>query len=160
MKRLFYICTIVIGYCSLSCSQGQSEAEKKADTIIAARDQSSSNLNGAFVKATINGKKWEASKMTNYGSESSYKLVNGETADYTISFQIHKPVTGLKREFNENNVANLLTEDDSFDAKKGQVTITKADEKWIEGNFHFTANNTRSNKTYEVTDGQFRIPNQ
>jgi hypothetical protein len=114
--------------------------------------------NGAYLKATIDGKKWEASKMTHYRPGSDYKLVNGETKNFTITFQVHKPTTGMKRAFNENNVADFLTDDGFFGGKKGEVTVTKVDDKWIEGSFYFTATSSRSNKTYEVTNGFFRIP--
>ena len=145
MKTLF---TYVAALCLVSFSCGQSSAPETTDQ------------NGAYLKATIDGKAWQASKMTEYGAGSDYKLVNGEANEITIGFQIHKPTTGLVREFSENYAADLMAEDGIFGSRKGKVTVTKVDEKWIEGNFYFTANSLASGKTHEVKNGLFRIPNR
>lgn len=159
MKKFFiYVAAI----CLFNISCGQGDAEKKASEISSVVDQSSATpaADGAYLKATIDGKEWQAKKMTDYRAGSDYKLVSGETGDFTITFQIHKPTTGLVREFRDDYVADLITDDGFFGGKKGKLTVTKVDEKWIEGNFYFTATSDRSAKTYEVKNGLFRIPNQ
>jgi hypothetical protein len=148
-------------FCLLIFSCGQSDAQKKASEISGVVDQSSATeTNGSWLKATIDGKKWQASKMTDYRAGSDYKLVSGQGDDFTISFQIHKPTEGMTREFRDDNVADFWSDDGVFGGRKGKVTITKIDAQWIEGSFYFTANSTSSNKTYEVKDGLFRIPNR
>jgi hypothetical protein len=162
MKTIHFFCAAV--FCLFIFSCGHGDAQKKASEINSITGQTPATENtdpdGAYLKATIDEKEWKASKMTSYGAGSDYKLVSGEAKDITISFQIHKPTTGLEREFNENNVADFITDDGFFGGKKGKVTVTKVDDKWIEGNFHFTASSDRSGKTYEVKNGFFRIPNR
>jgi hypothetical protein len=159
MKKLsIYVAAI----CLLNISCGQSDAQKKASEISGVTDQSpvTETTDAAFLKATIDGKEWQASKMTSYGAGSDYKLVNGEAKDITVSFQIHRPTAGLVREFRDDYVADLITDEGFFGGRKGKVTVTKVDDKWIEGNFYFTANSDRSSKTYEVKNGLFKIPNR
>lgn len=159
MKKLFIYVAAICLY-NISCGQG--EAGKKASEISSVTGQASGtpDANGSYLKAIIDGKEWQASKMTDYRAGSDYKLVNGEAKDITIGFQIHKPTPGMTREFREDYVADLITEDGFFGGRKGQVTVTKVDDKWIEGTFHFTASSDRSTKTYEVKNGSFRIPNR
>jgi hypothetical protein len=160
MKNFICSCAAALILLSYACNS-QTDAQNKANEITAMSQQAAkedkSVSDGNYVKATINGKKWESKKTTRYGPESSYKLINGETDEYTISFQIHKPQAGLKREFNKEYQVDLVTDDGYFNAEKGAVTVTKADDKWIEGTFYFTAKSSSSSKTYEVTDGSFRI---
>jgi hypothetical protein len=159
--KTFFICLTAI--LIFSCNDDKTEAQKKAGEIASVVEQQSSgtkpDADGIYLKATIDGKEWVAESITrdNPGN-SSYRQVNGETPDYTISFQLWKPNTGDKRPFSEDNVANLLSDDGFFGGRKGQVTVTKADNTWIEGEFYFTATSTMSDKKYEVTNGFFRIP--
>jgi len=41
--------------------------------------------------------------------------------------------------------------------RKGEMEITKVDDKWVEGEFYFTAIASETDKTMEVTEGFFRI---
>ena len=163
MKKLLYTCAAGILLSVFSCNS-QTDTQKKANEISSTLDEQSAaeekpDLNGAWLKATINGKKWEATKIGPfYGPESNYKLVSGATEDININFQIHKPTTGLKREFNNENMANFTIDADFFSGRKGEMNVTKADGQWIEGTFYFTATSTYTSKTYEVTNGSFRIP--
>jgi hypothetical protein len=162
MKKIFFPSVIIVLLAFLSCNN-QSDAQKKVKEVSAVTrevaGEEKTDLNGAYLKATIDGKKWEATKMGPfYGPESSYKLVSGETKDITINFQLHKPTTGMKREFRDDNVANFITDEGFFSGNKGEVIVTKVDGQWIEGTFHFTASSTSSGKTYEVTNGTFRVP--
>ena len=142
-----------------ACNQSKSEAQKKSGKISSAVNEQTKGISeGVYMKATINGKAWTASKMMpDLSTNSNYKQILGETDKYTISFSVYKPTTGSKRNLDENYVIDFSDEDDIYGGKKGEVIITKADDKWIEGSFYFTANNSRSNKVYEVTNGSFRV---
>jgi hypothetical protein len=159
--KTFLICLSAVFL--FSCNNDKTEAQKKAGEIASVLEQQSSgtkpDADGIYLKATIDGREWVAESITrdNPGS-SNYRQVNGETTDYTISFQLWKPTTGDKREFNEDNAANLFADDGIFGGRKGQITVTKADNTWIEGEFYFTATSTMSDKKHEVTNGFFRIP--
>lgn len=162
MKKFFYIPALVILFLIFSCNS-QSDAQKKAGEISKAINQSpegeKTSADDSYLKATIDGKKWAATKTgPRYGPESNYKLVSGETKDITINFQLYKPYTGMKRQFGADYEANFITDDGFFSGKKGEVTVTRADEKWIEGTFYFTASSSSSDKIYEVTNGSFKIP--
>jgi hypothetical protein len=162
MKKLFFPFVLVVSLFIFSCNS-QTDAQKKAKEISEITGQADgeekTELNGAYLTATIDGKKWEATKIGPfYGPESSYKLVSGSTKDITINFQLHKPTTGLKREFRDDNVANFTTNGELFSGNKGEVTVTKVDGPWIEGTFYFTASSPNFSKTYEVTNGTFRVP--
>lgn len=163
MKNLLYIHAAAIFLFVLSCnSNNQNNAEKKADEISNITTQSSDaekpNPDGSYLKATINGKEWKASKTgPGYGPDSDYKLIAGEAKDITINFRLHKPFAGMKKQFGVDYEANLITDDGFFSGKKGEVFVTSADEKWIEGTFYFTATSSNSDKMYEITNGSFRI---
>jgi hypothetical protein len=162
MKKLFFPSVVIVLLLFFSCNN-QSDAQNKANEIAAATQQAAgaekNDTKGAYLKATIDGKKWEATRIGPfYGPESSYKLVSGETDDIKINFQLHKPATGMKREFTSDNVANFITDEGFFSGNKGQVNVTKVDGQWIEGTFYFTASGSSSGKTYELTNGMFRIP--
>jgi hypothetical protein len=145
MKNLFACCITIIIF--LACAPKENQLPEQ-------------NLNGNFVKATINDKAWTASRMTadyNYPARSSDKLVHGETDAFSLSFYLYKPATGNKRPFTEDYVVECRTDAGYYSGKKGEVTVTKADDQWIEGSFYFTATSTSSDKVYEVTNGSFRV---
>ena len=164
MKNLLYISATGILLFIYSCN-GSSDAQKKANEISNTLSQQSSDeekpvADGAYMKATIDGKQWRASKtMTDNEPSSSYKFVYGDSDDFTISFYIYKPETGNKRPFTENYAADFSTSDAFFGGRKGELIITKADDEWVEGTFNFTANSTSSgsSKVYEITNGSFRV---
>ncbi|MEO5562966.1 MAG: hypothetical protein ABIR18_06010, partial [Chitinophagaceae bacterium] len=68
-------------------------------------------------------------------------------------------VVGKKITFGENNATDLATDDEVglWGGRKGEMEITKVDDKWAEGTFYFTGSTSRSDKTMEVTEGVFRI---
>src|SRR5687767_10419310 len=154
MKNILSFCAAIIISLLYACNQPAGES--KAGDIQA--KGLSTEPAGTYMKATINGKEWTASKtFPDYSTNSNYKKVHFETDAYFISFSLYKPTTGNKRSFGEENAADFGADDDYFSAKKGEVTVTKADDKWIEGSFYFTATSSRSNKVYEITNGSFRI---
>lgn len=118
--------------------------------------------NGYMMKAKIDGRDWSASHMMpDDDVNSSYKMIHGENGGDYINFQLWKRgiEVGKKITFSDDHVANLSLENVSgfFGGKSGEVEITKMDEQWLEGNFHFTATTSSSDKKVEVTEGQFRV---
>jgi len=146
-----------------SCNSSKSEAEKVAETIKDAASQGTPGSKpvsetGTFVKATIDGKEWEAKRMVQDASvNSSYKLVCGEDDDITIRFSIWQPEAGRTRKLGSDMVIDFWNGDEILGGRSGEITITRADEKWVEGTFHFTATQMDSDKKYEITNGSFRI---
>ncbi len=64
-----------------------------------------------------------------------------------------------KRTFSETNAAGIFIADDPalISGQAGEVEITRLDDQWLEGTFHFTATSGSSDKKVEVTDGRFRV---
>ena len=114
------------------------------------------SANGTYLKATIDGDAWEANSMIpDMDPNSSYKRIHGENGDISISFSLWKPTTGDKRVFSEDNAVDFWTSDGIFGGRKGEVVVTRADDKFVEGTFFFSA--TSDGKTHEVTNGTFRV---
>jgi hypothetical protein len=146
-----------------ACNSTQSEAEETARQI---KETMKANTpaaetpseNGIYLKATIDGKPWQAEKMIpDMDPNSSYKRIHGEKGEIMISFQLWKPQTGMKREFKEDYAADFFSEDGIFGGRKGEVIVTKADDQFIEGTFYFTATTTANNTKHEITNGSFRV---
>lgn len=162
MKIIIHLCAAIALFFLPACN-GKTDAEKKVDEISQASGQKATETktpdpNGIYMSATIDGKKWVATKMIpDLSTNSNYKQIHGETPEFTISFQIYKPAAGLKEEFSEHNGSNLITDAGYFGGRKGQMEVTKMDDKWLEGTFHFTATNSSTDKVYEVTNGFFRV---
>ena len=67
-------------------------------------------------------------------------------------------MVGNKTNFERSNVNLRLKEKVApWAGLKGQMIITKVDETSAEGTFYFTASKYETKKTFEVTDGSFRI---
>ena len=160
ITALFIPALVLIAACG---SKTSSDAAKQAGIIsetAKATTPASETISeaGIYMKATIDGKEWHAAKMIpDNDPGSSYKRIHGESGDIMISFQLWKPTAGTKRSFGDDYVADFWTQDGVFAGKKGEVTVTKADDQWIEGTFYFTAGSMNSSKTYEVTRGAFRV---
>ena len=111
-----------------------------------------------YMTAIIEGKKWIATQMKpDYSTNSNYKMIDGSTDEYSISFNIYKPDSGDKRELSEENMINFMAGDDYYSGKNGTVEVSVANDVWVEGNFHFTASSTGSGKPFKVTNGFFRV---
>jgi hypothetical protein len=149
--------------CLAHCkSKAQNEAEQAAMNIVKTMDETSpeskANTSGFYMKATIDGKKWEATKMTpDYSADASYKLIHGETPEITLTYNLYMPETGKKIEFSNEEMITLMTDNGIFSGKKGELIVTDANDKWIEGKFHFTATSSSLPKVIEVKDGSFRV---
>lgn len=144
---------IIIMVSFTNCNSSKSEAEKAAETI---KDMSANKgtpgskpvaETGTFVKATIDGKEWEAMRMVQDASPgSSYKLVHGEDDDITIHFSIWQPEVGRTRKLGEDMAIDFWKGDDILGGRSGEITVTRVDEQWVEGTFHFTATQMNSSK--------------
>jgi hypothetical protein len=114
---------------------------------------------GCYVRATINGKRWEAAAMTPDLDGTSLLLVNGRNKNGFIHFyisgrhiKVEKP-----RNFSERNAVLYWDEnDETWSGKSGSVTVHKVDKHFIEGTFNFTAD--QKGRYCVCTEGKFRIP--
>lgn len=156
---LFLAFAISLAACNSTASEAEQLADKIKETTAATTPAAEEPLsNGIYMKATIDGKAWEANKMVpDMSPNSSYKRIQGEKGDINISFQLWKPQTGMKKQFSEDYAADFWAEDGIFGGRKGEVTVTKADDKFIEGTFYFTATTVNGTGQHEITNGSFRV---
>lgn len=167
-QTLFIFCISLLVIPFAGCDNGaQNEAVKQADLIQKTMKENSPGTiatsdNGYYMTAKIDGKEWSASHMVPDNDErSSYKMIRGENDGDNINFQLWKQgvEVGKKRTFSETNAAGIFIADDPalISGQAGEVEITRLDEQWLEGTYHFTATSGNSNKKVEVTDGRFRV---
>jgi hypothetical protein len=145
-----------------SCKSGTRSAAEETAAGISQQTGSASSTDlpaGSFVKATIDGKAWEATKITpDISAGSDYKRVTGEHGDVSISFQVWKPMAGKKITLTEDHVIDFWAKDGIFGGRKGEISINEAKDGWLEGTFFFTATSQGSTDTHEITNGSFRVP--
>ncbi|MGZ8538278.1 MAG: DUF6252 family protein [Flavisolibacter sp.] len=168
MKQKMILCLglsiLIISSCK---NAAQSDAEKQAGLITKTMKEHSpgsipTSGNSYYMKATIDGKEWSASHMMpDDAVSSSYKMIHGADGESYITFQLWKRgvEVGKKIPFSSDNAANLSIEGTSgfFSGQIGEVEITKMDDQWLEGKFHFTATSSSSDKKVGVTNGSFRV---
>ncbi len=168
MKQVFFIFCISLLIAFTGCNNGvQNEARQQAELIQKTMKENTPGAiatsdNGYYMKAKVDGKDWSATHMVPDNDErSSYKMIRRENDGDNINFQLWKQgvEVGKKRAFSETNAAGIFLANDAalISGQTGEVEITKFDEQWLEGTFHFTATNSSSNKKVEVTDGRFRV---
>ncbi len=164
MKQILFL--VISSFILCSCENG---SEKKAnnDTTIPKSGKKEMRLgamatsdDGWNMKAKINGKDYSAYSV--WLPEGEHEIVGFYDGDKYIGLNYHPKdlVVGNKLSFSDLNA--VLTTDDSVGIRsgnKGELEITKADGKWIEGKFFFTADSydAKKSKTIEVTNGFFRI---
>lgn len=173
MSPKLLLATIVLAsFLAAGCSRStQSAAEQHAAKIDDAMSPSStgdasasaaatgSMPAGCYLRAVIDGKKWEANAMTPDRSHPSIIPVNGQNGDSSIVFTIGgmRDNVGKPRDLSEMNTITYFDGNDKFfGAKSGQVTVQKMDDQFIEGTFNFTAE--KDGATVSCTNGEFRIP--
>lgn len=145
-----------------NCNSPKSKAVEQAEQIQNAIKENKpgyvpTSADGFFMKATIDGKNWEATSMM--PPEYPARILgdnNGESI--SLPFDRRSMVVGNETNF-ENSAVDLFLNDDVgiWGGHKGQMVITKVDEISAEGTFYFTASGNDTKKTVEVTDGFFRI---
>jgi hypothetical protein len=152
-------------------SSSQRAAEDHAAKIDAGTSQSStadislpgmkpgSMPAGCYLRAVIDGKKWEATEMTPDRSHPSLIPVNGQNGGSSITFVIggKRDNIGKPSNLSEMNTITYFGGEGFFvGAKSGQYNVTKMDDQFIEGTFNFTAE--KDGKKVTCTNGEFRIP--
>lgn len=151
-------------------TDAQKEAKKTAEAIkktMGKPDMVAASANGYFMKATIDGKPWEAAYMYPTEKPNSVGSICGEKGEYLTkgSISICIPVKPIKRwlevgkkyQFGEGRAVDFAIDEDTYGGYKGELTITKVDDKWVEGTFYFTATSTSAPGKHEITNGSFRV---
>ena len=161
MKQTMLI--LVMATMLYSCGGSQSKAEEMAKQIEQTVNKNSpgsvpTSADGFYMKAKMDGKEWVAASMDTMDEETG-RIVgynNGESINF--HYDRRNMVMGEKSNFENHNV-NLMLNDEVglWAGLKGQMIITKVDEKSAEGTFYFTASNNSNTKMIEFTDGSFRI---
>ena len=116
---------------------------------------------GYYMKAKVNGKDWVAkTMMPNDGS--NQRNVYGDNNGERVTFDVWMRglEEGKKSEFKEGHSAAYFPnhDDGMWVATTGETEITRVADNWLEGKFFFTATQSESGKSIEVTEGFFRIP--
>ncbi len=164
MKQVFFVFSVALINILLSCNNAQNDAVKQAQQVQAAIKENTpgstaTSADAYSMKAKIDGKKWVADAMM--PPEAAGRII-GYYNDESIGLPYDRRylVVGKKIMFDENHAVDLMTNDDVgiWGGRKGEMKITKVDDKFAEGSFFFTGSTSRSDKTVEVTDGFFRIP--
>lgn len=173
MNSKLYLTTLVLSALfAVGCNSKSSEqraAEEHAAKIDEAMTQSAESLlpgvkrgtmpEGCYLRAVVDGKKWEAIEMTPDLSGLSIMTVNGNSGHGSITFVISskRDNIGQPSNLSDSNQITFWGGDDFFvGAKSGQFTVTKMDDKFIDGTFNFTAE--KDGRTITATDGEFRVP--
>jgi hypothetical protein len=166
----FVVFTLAI---TSSCN-GQTDAQKEAKKIAAdikktmgKPDMVAVSANGYYMKATIDGKPWEAAFMYPTDKPNGASMIAGESGTYLekggVLIGIHvKPVkrwleVGKKYKFGEARAVDFAMDEDTYGGYVGELTITKLDDKWVEGTFYFTATSYSASGKHEITNGSFRV---
>lgn len=161
MKKTFSILILVAATLIYSC--GNNSANKTAEQIQSAVKENTpgsipTSAAGYSMKAKINGKEWVADDMM--PPEATGRIL-GTSNKESISLPYYDRrdmVMGEKTNF-ERSAVDLFLNDEIgiWGGHKGQMEITKVDEHSAEGKFYFTATSFQTTKSFEVTDGFFRI---
>jgi hypothetical protein len=110
---------------------------------------------GWTMTAVINGKPWTATSLM--PPDAAGRIIGYYKDAYTGMPYYRK--LGQKTTFGDHNAVDLsITDDDNFyGGRTGGMEITKVNGDRVEGIFNFTATSKGSSKTFEVTNGFFRI---
>ncbi len=146
-------------FCLSACNSqpgARDQAVALKNAITAARPGTIPTKSGGWtMTAKINGKPWAAVSLM--PPQAAHRII-GYVGDAYIGLPYHYKM-GEKSIFGEGNAVDLSIADDPnfYGGRTGSMEITKVTDEWIEGIFHFTANNNGKGKTFEVTDGFFRF---
>lgn len=160
MKRMIiYAGFIFLASCK---SQTQKDAQQYQDAVESVVDsyKKSTSKDGLYLSANVNGKEWVASKML-LDNDDSHPVVQAYSSDNgVLLFYLNRKMSIGKPQDMQSNGQYNDKEDalSMLTSESGERTITKMDDKWIEGTFHFTAADKDKNKKAEITNGFFRIP--
>jgi hypothetical protein len=164
----FALLSLFTSGCGSSTQQAAKNQAAKTDNATSQRSTADFTLPGmkpgtmpvgCYLRATIDGKKWEATEMTPDSSHPSQLPVNGKNGSSSITFVIDGVHVELGKPHNLSEMDHITYWGGGgffVGAESGQVTITKMDDQFIEGTFNFTAE--KDGRKITCTDGQFRIP--
>lgn len=160
MKKIIIAVSIV--FLLANCNSPKSNAVEQATGIqemVKANTPGyvATSADGYYMKAKINGKEWVAESMM--PPEEPARILgdkNGESI--SLPFDRRDMVVGSKTNF-ENSAVDLFLNDDvgMWGGHKGEMVVTKVDDKAAEGTFYFTASGNNTTKTVNVTEGFFRV---
>lgn len=171
MTSKLYATAFVLVSIAAGCSRTPSDAETHSAKVDEATSSTAtkeiwlpgmepgSMPEGCYLRATIDGKKWEAAEMTPDRSNLSILTVNGNSGNTSITFVIgsKRDNVGQPSNLSDSNQITYWGGEGFFvGAKSGQYTVTNIDDKFIDGTFHFTAE--KDGRTVTCTDGEFRVP--
>jgi hypothetical protein len=159
----------MISVFAIGCGSGtRNEAEQLAADLVALQASSQVNVaplpsdsgsTGGYLRATINGRRWEATKMTPDVDGTPIIVVHGSNDDGFLTFNISGRNTkvGKPRTFKDTDPSSFWDENnETWQGTTGERVVTHIDEQWIDGKFHFTA--VKNGKTLTCTEGEFRVP--
>lgn len=167
-SKLYLFVTIFALFVTVGCgSSSQREAEQhaaKVDEATSAGDAAGSTADkgsmpeGCYLRAVIDGTKWEATAMTPDRAHPSIIPVNGRKDSSSIMFTISgmRDNVGQPSKLSDMNTITFWEGEKIMGAKNGEVIVTKMDDQFIEGTFNFTAE--EDGKKVTCTDGAFRVP--
>jgi hypothetical protein len=169
MKNVVFLVIVSSSALLFSCSHSTQEyAKNQNDKILTKPGETNDGYvltcqNGYFMKATINGKDWNASNITSYHMTTYENRITGENGEDYISFPFNETWDrpGNPRKLtNEGDAAELsysIFGNNHWAGIDGEIVILEENETFIYGKFYFTAVSTRSNKKFKITNGIFRI---
>lgn len=108
--------------------------------------------------AMIDGKKFTAVSVMK--PSLAGRIIGYVGEEYiSIPYSAGYMTAGRKIKITEDYAIDLALDDDIgiWAGRSGLVEITKINGDWVEGRFNFIASSMRSNKSFKVTDGFFRI---
>jgi len=156
---LFFVISIQSCKGQSGKKQGE-ELKTKVDAIMDTYKHPTSK-SGLYTEAKIDGKPWAADWMFIDPEPDNSINVNAHQGEkYVISFYIGRHVIKDKGSKNFSQLDQAQMFDDNSHlllGSEGAYQITSVTDKWIEGNFHFTAKDESSGTTHVVTDGFFRV---
>lgn len=160
MKKMIIASSVIFLFANCNSPKSNAMEQAKAtQEVLKANSPGyvATSADGYYMKAKINGKEWVAESMM--PPEAPARIIgdkNGESI--SLPYDRRDMVVGKKRNF-ETYAVDLFLNDDVgiWGGHKGEMVITKADDKSAEGNFYFTASGNNTTQTINVTEGFFRV---
>ena len=114
---------------------------------------------GCYLRANIDGKKWEATEMNSErGTITSIIPVQGSRGDSLIAFTVSGMRADVGTPLNLSDTREISYLDGKeliIGARQGQIIVTKMDDQFTEGIFNFTAE--KDGRRIICTNGEFRV---
>jgi hypothetical protein len=170
MRNLFVI--LVVLFLSFIIGCGKSDKTENKDVK---KDEKKTEFVSGFM-CKIDGKDFKVADSLSYARKddksftiyAKIEIENGQYDDFF--FYINTPIKAgdfaLSKDnnpghvqYNTNSFKKVKSEFDAFWSESGKLTLTKVDDKGIEGTFNFVASGTVDDveKKLNITDGKFKI---